>query len=362
MCSSLAVFACNSPARPSVTVVAGRPTSPAQNATFSYYSQPITLVVTPGVAATGAPPTTVLEVATDSAFASIVVTKTLPPAVNSQSTAMLDHLNAATTYYWRVKTTAGDNPSIVSATSTFTIGPQLVIQAPTPVTPLADSFPHKRPTFTVANAARTGPAATLTYRFEIASDEGFNALVGTATVAETPDQTSFTLTSDLASGATFYWRAQASDTTKGVIGPYSPAQAFTTVNPDDGTFPYRLVVSVVPCAFFDGIAMNPSLQSDGMLTVSGSDLGFLVPNRGAIPNPGIHVNLQRHANQVSGTIGGSVAIGIHITDLELTGVFSGTNTVNGLLSGIFTGHVYWGTIGLAWANCDVANPWTLTPH
>jgi hypothetical protein len=88
----------------------------------------------------------------------------------------LARLNATTTYYWRVKTTAGDNPSIVSATSTFTIGP------------LRDSgahardagrrpFPHKRPVFTVANAARTGPPATLTYGFEIASDADFNTLV-----------------------------------------------------------------------------------------------------------------------------------------------------------------------------------------
>ena len=199
VCSALAMFACNSPARPSVTVVAGRPTSPAQDAALSYYSQPITLVVTPGVTATGAPPTTVLEVATDGAFASIVVTKTLPP-VNGQSTATLDHLSAATTYYWRVKTTAGDSPSIVSATSSFSIGPQLVIQAPTPVTPLADTFPHKRPTFTAANAIRTGPSATLTYRFEIASDGGFNTLIASATIAETPDQTSFMTTGDLNSG------------------------------------------------------------------------------------------------------------------------------------------------------------------
>jgi hypothetical protein len=147
-----------------------------------------------------------------------------------------------------------------------------------------------------------------------------------------------------------------------VTGPYSPAQSFTTVNPDDGTFPYTFVVSVVPCAYFDEIAVNRSLQPDGMLTVTGSDLGFLVPNRGAMANPGINVHLQRSGNQVSGTIGGSIGIGIHITGLELTGVFSGIDAVNGLLSGIFSAQVYWGTIGLAFANCDVANPWTLTPR
>jgi hypothetical protein len=65
---------------------------------FSYYSQPVTLVVTPGITATGAPPTTVLEVATDPSFSSIVISKVLPGAVNGQATATPDHLAAATTH------------------------------------------------------------------------------------------------------------------------------------------------------------------------------------------------------------------------------------------------------------------------
>jgi hypothetical protein len=50
------------------------------------------------------------------------------------------------------------------------------------VQPLADSFPHKRPTFTVTNAARTGPPATVTYRFDVGTDAAFSNVVATGTV------------------------------------------------------------------------------------------------------------------------------------------------------------------------------------
>src|SRR5262245_35979439 len=103
-------WACSSPNGPTVTVVSGRPTSPAGGATISYYSQPVTLVVTPGITTSAAPPTSTLEVATNAAFSPIAVTQQLPAAVSGQTTVTLDHLSAATTYYWRVRTTAGDNP------------------------------------------------------------------------------------------------------------------------------------------------------------------------------------------------------------------------------------------------------------
>jgi hypothetical protein len=86
----------------------------------------------------------------------------------------LDHLAPATTDYWRVKTTAGDNPGVFSSSASFSIGPMLVFQPPTPVQSLADSFPHKRPTFTVTNAARTGPPAIVTYRFDVGTDAAFS--------------------------------------------------------------------------------------------------------------------------------------------------------------------------------------------
>ena len=376
----LTAWACGSPSRPSVTVVAGRPAAPAQDAAFSYYSQPVTLVVTPGITATGATPTTVLEVATDAAFSSIAISRVLPPAVNGQATVTLDHLAAATTYYWRVKTTAGDNPSVVSATSSFAIGPQLVLQAPTPVTPLATTFPHKRPTFTVANATRTGPPATLTYRFEIASHAGFNTMVATATVAETPDQTSFTATTDLASGATFYWRAQASDTTKGATGPYSSPQAFATVFPEDGSFRYALAIHSPPyclthvthddyCGGTKGWDLS-DYSFDGTLTVVADHLQFSAGTASGF-GPPLMLGFARVSNRLSGAVSGAPNYplpnpGPIVNALQIAGVVAGDSDNGGHFEGSFDGHVELVREGFPCyhdVTCSTSGfAWTLTPR
>jgi hypothetical protein len=364
------MFACNSPARPSVTIVAGRPTSPAQNAALSYYSQPITLVVTPGVTATGAPPTTVLEVATDSAFASVVTTQTLPPAVNGQATATLNHLSAAMTYYWRVKTTAGDNPSILSATSSFSIGPQLVIQAPLPVEPLATTFPHKRPTFIVANAVRTGPPATVTYRFDIATDATFQTVVATGTAAEGSSQTSFVLNVDLVPGTSYVWRAQASDIGKGVTGAYSASQSFTTRNPDDGTYGYTFhfqlpdtedceyVLNAITVRYRHALDFPVSLVvADNALTIDG----------------GLVLHANRTRDLLSGTIGGRLQLNAYAS-LSLSGLvlaygrppvpasFVGNADLRGTLAGTFGGSAMAADCCYWWACAAPDFKWTLTPR
>jgi hypothetical protein len=152
---SVAAAACSSPTGPGVSVVAAKPTSPSNGSTFSYYTQPVTLVVTAGVATGGALPTSTVEVATDAAFTTLVTTQTVSAGATGQVTVTLDHLSPATTYYWRVKTASGNNPGVYSSPASFSIGRLLVIQSPTLVQPLADTFPHKRPTFIVTNAART---------------------------------------------------------------------------------------------------------------------------------------------------------------------------------------------------------------
>ena len=211
---TLTVAACGSPSGPGTSLVAAQPTGPSNNSTFSFYSQPVTLTVTTGVATGGATPASTIEVATDAAFTMLVTTKPLAPG---QTSITLDHLAAATTYYWRVKTTAGDSPGAASSSQSFSIGPLLVIQPPVSVQPLSGSFTHKRPTFTVANATRMGPPATLTYRFEIASDSGFSSVPASGTVAEGPNQTSFTAPSDLSPGETLYWRVRATDASTTVV-------------------------------------------------------------------------------------------------------------------------------------------------
>jgi hypothetical protein len=363
-CLSMALAGCRSPSTPSTTVASGQPTSPSNGPVLSYYSQPVTLVLANGVATGGASPTTTIEVATDFAFTAVVTTQTVSPNANGQLTITLNNLTPGTTYYWRVKTAAGNNPGVFSAPVSFSMGPLLVIQPPVPVQPLANTFPHKRPTFTVANAARNDPTVTLTYRFDVATDATFSTLVATGTVPEGPSQTSFTSSVDLVTGTSYVWRADASDTAKGVTSAYSAAQAFTTVNPDDGTYPYTLVVNVLTSCEFP----YTTWTFDNALSVNGNTLQFIAP--GYEGSAGLTVNLQRSGNQLSGTLSGSAAYQRLPTFLVFGGsapsspaVTTGSEDNAGRLAGGFTGGAYYDTVGLAYRYCyNAALDWMLMPQ
>lgn len=106
------------------------------------------------------------------------------------------------------------------------------LAAPVPASPLTGATVDKRPSLTVANAARTGTVnGEITYTFEIADNAAFNPVAVSTSVPEGSGQTTATLTSDLAAGKTYYWRATANDAADGVTSPSSDAQTITTVNP-----------------------------------------------------------------------------------------------------------------------------------
>jgi hypothetical protein len=310
-CQMVGLGACSSPTKPSVSVASARPVFPTDGTQISYYGQPVTLRVTNGVATGATAVTDTFEVATDPAFTGgQMATKQVSQGANGQTSVTLDQLAASKDYYWRVRSSGGDNPGAVSSIFKFTIGPLLVIQPPLPVQPLSGSFPHKRPTLTVTNAARTGPPATLTYRFDMATDPGFNVLVAGGTVPEGSTQTSFTPVSDLASGATFYWRVLATDTTTGVASGYSAPQGFTTVNPDEGTFRYILtlhLVSANKCSGWTGYPVDPypgklaDIAFDAALVVSGDHLRY------AVSDPigrSLVLDIERTGSHLSGTLRG----------------------------------------------------------
>src|SRR6266852_3415057 len=74
-CLSVALAACSSPTKPSVSIASGRPVSPANGAQVPYHTQPAKLLVDNGVATGGVLVSDIFEVATDSAFMSLVVSK-----------------------------------------------------------------------------------------------------------------------------------------------------------------------------------------------------------------------------------------------------------------------------------------------
>lgn len=373
-----AISACTSPTRPSGTVTSGQPLTPAPDATISFYDQPVSVAVTPGVSTAGVS-TTVVEVATDPGFASIIMTKPVAPSVTSTSTVTLDRLNASTTYYWRATTTTGENPSVISRTARFTIGPQLIVEAPTALSPVADSFPRKRPTFRVKNAASTGPPANLACTFEVSRDADFAVLVTSATVPESAQETSFVPLTDLQPGAGYFWRARASDPKTGVVGENSAAQIFTTVFPDDGRYRYMLVVRTPSWCLTHFVAQSQCsppadwYQSDfgleGSLKIDGDRLRFALPrvdgprfNEGPLVFEALRTG-NRLSGRLSGTTWAGPAAGL---TLNLSGMVSGGGDNTGRFDGRLDGRIALWSSGFPcdkYVYCTTPDiRWTLLPR
>ena len=99
------------------------------------------------------------------------------------------------------------------------------ISAPTVQTPASgEGVSSQQPTLTVGNAQG---ASNLTYRFEVASDSGFAAIVviGSDISAGSSGSTSWQVSQPLDLGGKFYWRARAS--VAGTTGPFSSVADFT---------------------------------------------------------------------------------------------------------------------------------------
>src|SRR5262249_6451910 len=132
------------------------------------------------------------------------------------------------------------------------------------------------------------------------------------TAPEAATQTSFTPPSDLASGATYYWRVQATDSVTGVTSAYSTPQSFTTVNPDDGNFRYTLVVHMPQACVLRSDRPLPvnnfenDFTFDDNLSVSGDRVRYSVPLGLSYFGPpfSLVLDIHRVGAQLSGTVSG----------------------------------------------------------
>jgi hypothetical protein len=208
------------------SIIAPRPLTPNNTAQIPNLAQPVILVVQNAIS-TKSGATYTFEVATDSAFASKVQTKDAVPEGSGQTGVRLDALAAARDYYWHARATAGGTTGVFGIVYKFTIGAAISLSAPVPVSPLTGTVATDRPGFIVTDAVKTGPAGTITYRFEVADNTGFSPVLVTGTVAETAGQTTFTPASALPIGKTLYWRATALDQANAISSSASAVQSFT---------------------------------------------------------------------------------------------------------------------------------------
>jgi hypothetical protein len=214
---------------PGVNISAPGAMTPSANAQIAIDQQPITLVVKNASSNGVRPLTYEFQVSGDTSFGSPLFAKTnITPGGNGQTSIVLpDKLGTAGGYFWRSRAEDGANTGAWTSAVPFTIYIPVVIQAPAPVQPAAGiTTSTLRPSFVVANAARTGPAGTIRYNLAIAQDITFTQIVLTGTFPEGNGQTAMAIGQDLTTGAHYFWRVQASDGTND--GPWSSAIDFRT--------------------------------------------------------------------------------------------------------------------------------------
>jgi len=234
--AALAASACTSSTSPSTTgtstgsVAAPLPSQPPANAAVKFADQPVTLVVQNAVATTKNGNVYTFEVATDSAFAAKVQVKdSVAEGSGGQTGVTLDQLPGGKDYFWRARATGGGTAGPFSATSHFTIGAAVIVNAPTPIAPLTGGIVGPRPAFLVANATHSGSVGAISYLFEVSTSSAFNPIVLSGTVAEgSNNQTGFVANKDLPTNTTLFWRATATDTTNNVSSSPSALQTFAT--------------------------------------------------------------------------------------------------------------------------------------
>ncbi len=225
---------------PGVEITAPKPVEPKANAQVPTDEQPLTLMLENAASNGQRPLTYRLEVASDSSFASLVFTKegVTPGGDGHTKVTLPDKLASDRIYYWRARAQDGANTGPFSAPVEFKVITPVVIEAPTPTSPIGGEVASTNPPqLRFDNAAHSGPVGAIKYRVEISTDQAFTKTVWAQEGGESPGHTQFTPGSPLTAGAAFYWRARASD--PGHVGPWSHTVSFHTPaaapEPDPGS-------------------------------------------------------------------------------------------------------------------------------
>lgn len=215
------------PAGPSVSFTAPSAAAPVGGAAFNFNEQPVSLTFANAARTGRAAVTYSVEVAAVPTFGVPVFTAPdVAEGGGDITTVRLPVLAGDATYYWRTRATVDGVAGEPSATSSFFIRPAVVLQPPVLAAPSAGGVTGlARPTFTVDNADRSGPAGAITYEFQVSASASFAAPVSAATVAEQPTRTSWTPGVDLPEG-TLYWRVRALDAASGVSSSFSAPASF----------------------------------------------------------------------------------------------------------------------------------------
>ena len=216
-------------AKSGVSLTTPVPLTPTSNAAIPFADQPMTLTVRNAVSTGSSARTYSFQVASDAGFGNVVFSRDGVAEGAGQTSVAVDKLAGAKTYFWRARVNSGSVNGLFSAARSFAIGPEVVLEAPAIVAPADGGTLPGQGLLIVGNVGRSGPAGPLTYRFEVSDSTSFANIVFSSTVPEQGGQTSARVDANLATNATYYWRARAIDAANAVEGPYSGVASFQFV-------------------------------------------------------------------------------------------------------------------------------------
>ena len=181
-------------------IQAPKPVEPAMAAQIAIDQQPIQLTVENATTTGVRPLSYILEMSADASFGSQVFSQTgiLPGSNGRTSFRIPGNLSPERTYYWRAKALDGANSSPYSAVVNFRVYTPVIIQPPVLQDPPDNTtIQTQRPTFTVQNAQKTGPAGQMQYLFEVGTDVALANRIVSIVMNETSNSTSYTVPVDL---------------------------------------------------------------------------------------------------------------------------------------------------------------------
>ena len=229
LASVVTIWGCDAenPARPSVSFVAPVAQQPTNGVIYSFSAQPLTLQIVNSVTTGNAAVTYIVEVSTTSSFdTNVFKQEGVAQGTDGTTSVALPPLNGNTTYFWRSRAVVDGIVGAPSSPQSFFVKPSLVISAPAIQQPTSSIVYAPRPTFTVVNAARVGPAdASLVYEFQVSASNSFGTLLASSTVSEQPTATSWSPAIDLPLG-TLFWRVRGKDLGLEATGPFSSVMSF----------------------------------------------------------------------------------------------------------------------------------------
>jgi hypothetical protein len=217
---------------PGVAITAPKPLEPGNGWQLDNNAQPVRLLLENSSSNGPRPLSYIFEVASDAGFANVVFGRggVAPGGEGRTSIQLSDRLPTGVSFFWRAKAEDGANASAYSAPVAFSVITPVLIDVPAPMSPIGGTeIGSNQPTFRVRNPARSGPVGALVYQLQIGPHEAFAAPIAVYQITEQPNETQFSAPLALPYSQTFFWRARLFDTgSSGVVGGWSPAQAFRT--------------------------------------------------------------------------------------------------------------------------------------